>query len=508
MRHETHKPPPRDPGPWQDIRASFAALLDAAVDAIILINEKGLITDFNRAAEKMFGYSADEVRGRNVNILMPQPYRREHDGYVQRYLKTGNPRIIGIGREVVGRKSDGTEFPIELSVGEIQQAAKRGFVGIIRDITRRKQDEERLRQQEQGLQLIFQNAATAIATFDLSGQCLVSNRAWVDLLGYPEADLRRMNIRSMLHPDDPDQDLARQLQNVGFEGYRSERRLLHRDGSVVNVLLQAGIIRDANNQPMLMVVEMVDRTAAVNSMREAGELQERLTHAGRINTMGEMAAGIAHELNQPLVAIGTYANASRRLIENGSDEPGEIMGTLIKIAEQAERAGAVIRRLRTMLVHREHTLADVDCNHLIRELVPLAELDIHQHDFQLVLSLGAGLPLVKADGVQIQQVILNFIRNALDAMLETATGDEIRVVTRADGEGYVEIAVSDCGPGIGEESARRLFEPFYTTKPQGLGMGLAICRTIVELHNGELKCQNNRFGGATFVIRLPTSRHD
>jgi len=368
----------------------FNALLDAAVDAIILIDPHGHVTRFNPAAERMFGYREDEVVGHNVSMLMPEPYRSQHDGYIHRYASTGQRRIIGIGREVEARRKDGTTFPIDLSVGEFRSgdgahrrraedaATEHGFVGIIRDLTERK-------------------AQT----------------------------------------------------------------------------------------------------------REAEGLRSRLTHVGRLGTLGEMVSGIAHEVNQPLTAIANYASACRRMAQAGTLSGEELTSTLEKIGAQAERAGQVIRGLRALVRRHDEIREPLDCNRLIRDVSKLVEFEARAAGYRLVLDLAEPLPAVSGDAVQIQQVVLNLIRNGLDAMLERAHGDSIVIETLA-ANGFVEIRVTDSGPGIPPAALERLFEPFFTTKAQGIGLGLSICKSIVTAHRGELTVQAAPERGARFRVRLPS----
>lgn len=364
----------------------LAALLDAAVDAMILIDERGSITRFNPAAERMFGYAQAEVAGRNVSLLMPEPYRSGHDEYIKRYARTGERRIIGIGREVTGCRKDGTTFPLDLSVGEFRRAAEQpghrgehGFVGILRDLTEPKAREH-----------------------------------------------------------------------------------------------------------------------------EAEDLRTRLNHVGRLGTLGEMVSGIAHEVNQPLTVIANYASACRRLVESGGIDAAELGSTLEKIGAQAERAGQVIRGLRALVRRRDEVRARLDCAPLVREVSRLVDFEARQAGFRLELDLAEGLPPVLGDAVQIQQVVLNLIRNGLDAMQERATGDTIEVSAAAR-EGAVEITVTDCGPGLAPEMEEHLFEPFFTTKPQGIGLGLSICKSIVAAHGGELSAGRAPAGGACFRLRLPVA---
>jgi two-component system sensor kinase FixL len=393
--------PGTTPPPTAEDRLS--ALLNAAVDAIVLIDPRGRISRFNRAAERLFGYVAAEVLGQNVSMLMPEPYHGEHDGYLERYSATSRPRIIGIGREVVARRKDGSTFPIDLSVGEFRRPAaeggepsgdegEHGFVGILRDITARKLQEQQLR------------------------------------------------------------DTAEELRQA---------------------------------------------------FGEAEDLRARLTHAGRLGTLGEMVSGIAHEVNQPLTAIANYASACKRLLLSGHAQPEEIAEVLNKISVQAERAGQVIRGLRK-LARREDRAADrLDVNQLVGEVARLVDFEFRNAGWQLRQSLAPGLPPVSGDGVQVQQVVLNLLRNAVEAMSEATTGgDTVDLRTRTH-DGWVEITVDDCGPGIPAATAQRLFEPFFTTKPQGMGLGLSICQSIISAHGGELKHEPRESGGSRFRIRLP-----
>jgi two-component system sensor kinase FixL len=331
----------------------------------------------------MFGYAEAEVVGRNVSMLMPEPYRAQHDGYIHRYASTGERRIIGIGREVEAQRKDGSTFPIELSVGEFMTTGEllpggqHGFVGLIRDLTERK-------------------AQT----------------------------------------------------------------------------------------------------------REAESLRERLAHVGRLGTLGEMVSGIAHEVNQPLTAISNYASACRRMVQAGTIGGEELAGTLDKIGAQAERAGQVIRGLRALVRRRDEQREPLDLNRLIRDVIKLVEFEVRQAGYRLVLELSEPLPVTLGDAVQIQQVVLNLVRNGLDAMLERPGGDTIRIETAVEA-GAVEIRVTDSGPGLPAAAQQRLFEPFFTTKPQGIGLGLSICKSIINAHRGELHGETAPGGGARFRVRLP-----
>jgi two-component system sensor kinase FixL len=358
----------------------LCALLDAAVDGIIIIDHLGLIRSFNRAAERLFGFSSKEVVGRNVSILMNDEDQKAHDGYLARYLETRAPRIIGKGRDVTVRRKDGSLFPAHLSVGVIAGEDPPRFVGFVHDITQS----------------------------------------------------RRMET-------------------------------------------------------------------------ESHQLQERLTHVSRLATVGEMASGIAHELNQPLAAMATYAHACDRLLALPEPDIEEVRSALRLIADQAVRAGDIIRRMRSLARSDESARVPVNINTLIEELSTLINSDAKAHGVQFRQELAPALPPVCANGAQIQQVVVNLVRNALEALAperKAPPRSEVVVATRRTPEGHVEISISDNGPGVSAALVDRIFDPFCTTKATGTGLGLAISRTIIAAHDGTLEYEPNEPTGAHFKVRL------
>ena len=355
------------------------ALLDAAVDAIIVIDSHGHIETFNQAAEQTFGFSATEILGKNVSLLMPEPDRSAHDGYLRRYNLTGEARIIGIGREVQAQRRDGTVFPASLAVGRVAGTEPARFVGFIRDIS-----------------------------------------------------------------------------------------------------------------------------ARVAAERAAAQAQERLTHVARLSTLGEMAAGLAHEINQPLAAITNYAQACQRLLDKGEAlDAADIRDSLVEIGRQALRAGEVIRRLRSFVAKREVRREPIRCNQLLEDVVSLARPDLRANDVRLKLEVAPGLPDVMADAVQLQQVLINLFRNAIDATLQNGATQREITLRALSTPGGVEISVNDHGPGLEPGALAKLFNPFFTTKPHGTGLGLAISRTIVQAHGGTLAHREEPGGGACFHFTLP-----
>ena len=357
--------------------AHLQSILDTVPEAMIVIDERGIMHSFSSAAERLFGCRAAEVIGRNVSILMPSPYSENHDGYLHRYLNTGERRIIGIGRVVVGQRKDGSTFPMELAVGEMKSGDQRFFTGFIRDLTERQQTEARLQ-----------------------------------------------------------------------------------------------------------------------------DLQSELVHISRLTAMGEMASTLAHELNQPLSAIANYLKGSRRLLEGANDEKSAAMrDALDKAADQAMRAGHIIRRLRDFVSRGESERRVENITKLVEEASALALVGVKDLGIRVQFQFNPESDLVIADRVQIQQVLLNLIRNAMDAMETSPTRDLVVTIAPAEG-GQVRISVADSGSGIAPEIAEQLFQPFITTKRHGMGVGLSISRAIVEAHNGRIWVEPNPTGGTIFHFTL------
>jgi len=357
--------------------AHLQSVLDTVPDAMVVIDTRGIMQSFSTTAERLFGYRASEAVGQNVSILMPQPYRGHHDVYLSRYMATGERRIIGVGRLVVGQRKDGSTFPMELAVGEMRSGDRRFFTGFVRDLTERQQTQQRLQ-----------------------------------------------------------------------------------------------------------------------------DLQSELIFMSRFTALGEMASTLAHELNQPLTAATSFLNGARKFLDSGkpSDIPTARDG-IESAAEQMLRAGQIIKRLREFVARGETDRQPENLVKLIEEASALALVGAKETGTQVSFSFDPAIGFVLVDRIQIQQVILNLVRNAIEAMQEVERR-ELEVSTRWIDLETVEIAVRDTGPGIAPEVAENLFQPFMTTKPQGMGVGLSISRTIVEAHGGRLWAEPNPGGGTIFHLTL------
>jgi two-component system sensor kinase FixL len=283
-------------------------------------------------------------------------------------------------------------------------------------------------------------------------------------------------------------------------------RIIHPDGSLRYVHHIAQVTRSPDGTVLRQVGTLHDITDRRRAEDEARQMQDRIAHFGRISTMGEMAAGIAHEVNQPLTAIATYAQACQRLIASVGYSQDEVAAALDHIGAQALRAGEVIRRLRSFVKNREVHRELIEANRLLEDVQMLAQTDAHHHGVRMLLEPSLSAPLVQADAVQIQQVILNLVRNSIDAMAEVPEPRrEIMLRIQVDGEGDVEFMVADRGTGVDAGAMAELFNPFFTTKPGGTGLGLSISRSIVRAHGGKLWCTVNPGGGARFFFTLPAA---
>ncbi len=362
----------------RDANARLISILNAAVDALVIIDQHGKIELVNAATEMMFLYTREELIGQNVNLLMPSHFKDKHNQYISSYIASRKPKVIGKGRMLQATKSDGSEFPVFISVGEVQASSHTQFVGIIRDIS--------------------------------------------------------LEEKSRI---------------------------------------------------------------------EIQEIRDKLAHVSGLNSMGELAAGIAHEINQPLSAISSYAQASKRMILSPeSDNKELVISALDKICNQAIRANEVINHLRSLVKKRVAQRQNVLLNTLINETVSLAKVDTRILDHDIILDLTSSKPPeLNVDPIQIQQVLLNFIRNAIDAM-EDSKGMPLTIRSHWLSDEVVEVSVIDSGHGMDANMSDNVFTPFFTTKETGMGMGLAISQTIIHAHGGRIYCKPNVPKGSIFSFSL------
>jgi two-component system sensor kinase FixL len=491
--------------------ALFRTLIATAVDGIIVIDATGKVGIYNAACERLFGYPPEAVVGQNVKMLMPEPYHEEHDGYLANYRKTAERRIIGIGREVVGRRQDGSTFPMYLSVGEGTLDAEKIYVGIIHDLTSYQEAESGLREREARLRSILETVPDAVVAIDENGIIESFSTAAARLFGYEAAEVIGQNVKILMpspYHDEHDGYIAR-YKATGEKRVIGTGRVVvgrRRDGTTFPMELSVGETWIGRRRFFTGFVR--DITEHQGAKQRLQELQSELLHVSRLSAMGQMASTLAHELNQPLSAIANYVKASHRMLEMiDSPHRARIQETMAKASDQTIRAGEIIRRLRNFVEKRQTTRTWENLNKVVEEALALGLIGTAEANVKVRAMLDPVLPPIAVDKVQIQQVLINLIRNAMEAMQATPTR-VLTITTRPDDDEFVQVAVADTGPGLSEEVAAKLFQPFVTTKKAGMGVGLTICRSIIEGHGGRIWATANETGGMTFRFRLSSRKPD
>ena len=490
------------------------ALLEATFDAVVIMDDRGRIVAFNRSAEEMFGYRAADAIGRNVNMLMTTADRLAHDDHVRRHLAGGESRVLGRGRDVRVRHRDGSEFTVFLMVGRIPDTDPPQFVGYLHDTSLRRKALATLEQERQLNRLYLDLAQVMLVATDRAGVVRLVNQRAIRVLKKPEAAIVHSNwIDNCVAPEDRPAARAafRALLMSGDDEPQScDYHVRASDGEDRFITWRGVALRDADGVATGAMLSGEDITEQRRAESEAHKALERMNSVSRLATMGEMAAGISHELNQPLAAIANYAQACVRMLRMPSADIPEVSGALEQISGQALRAGEIIRRIRSLVRNEDVRRESQHINDLIREVHSLLATDARVHDGQLALDLADGLPRVTVDGVQIQQVLMNLVHNAFEAEAADAERGadrrspfEVRIATRRTEEGDVEVSVSDLGPGLAGDMEQKIFEPFFTTKATGTGLGLAISRSIIKAHEARLGYRANQPHGACFYFVLP-----
>lgn len=485
------------------------ALMEAAVDAVIVIDHRGRMQAVNEATCRTFGYRTDELLGHNVSLLMPEPDRSRHDDYLARYHESGDARIIGIGREVIAQRRDGSLFPVRLSVGRVPDTVPPRFVGLVRDITTEHEANAALRMQRDRARAYLELNDSILLELDADHRIREIGKRAAELLGGSVPCLLGRDWIDFMSGDAERERARLLLGGAQTNGLAREREFDCADvsGQPRRILWRCIALRASNGERVGWLCSGADVTARVQAEQQTHRAKDKLTQVARLATVGEMAAGVAHEINQPLTAITTYARACERYLAMAEPDLLEVSEALREITAEGLRAGDIIRRLRQMVrLDAPDTRARVDVNSLIEELRSLLETDAREHGARLRIELSPRLPAIHANGLHVQQVILNLARNGFEALAGAEPEHRtVTVRTTAGRDRRVEIHVEDNGPGIDPSIAERLFEPFSTTKHTGTGLGLAMSRTIVQSHGGTITAGQLNPHGTRFAIRLPAA---
>ncbi len=381
------------------------------------------------------------------------------------------------------------------------------------ELVRELQISERgLRESEARMSLAVDAADFGIWTRDLLSDEIWASEKWRQLFGFePSVPVQFTSILTRLHPDDRGVlerthalAIARAAADANRGRYHSEYRLLLPDGAVRWISSLGRVEVDAARQPVLIRSACRDVTEHKRVEQETQQLRHEIAHAGRVSTMGQLASGLAHEINQPLAAILRNAEAAELFLQAPSPDLDEVRAILTDIRLDDERAGNVIDRMRNLLSRRTLATERLDVGSLVGDVAALVRVDAATRHVKLDVDVAYDLPRILGDRVQLQQVLLNLILNGMDALNGARPEDRyVRVTAGLDNSGMVELAVADGGAGITPARLGQIFEPFFTTKSNGMGMGLAISRTIIEAHRGQLWAENQDGGGAVFRCTLP-----
>ena len=483
-----------------------AAIVDSALDCIVTIDHEGCITEFNPPAEHTFGYRRHEVLGKHLaDVIIPPSLREKHRQGFARYLATGEARVLGKRIEMTAVRADGSEFPVELAIARIPLEGPPSFTGYLRDITERKRAEQALRRSE----AFLAEAQHLSHTGSFSWRVATDEITWSEQLyriyeleiGVP---VTLELIRTRVHPEDLTlYERMVEEARVGGNDFEWQYRLLMPDHSIKYMHALAQSTRDQDGQ-LEYIAAVQDVTARRLAEEARDKARSELAHVARVMSLGTLAASIAHEVNQPLSGIITNASTCLRML---AADPPNVEGareTARRTIRDGNRASEVITRLRTLFGKKEATHEPVDLNDAARDVLALSLSELQKNRAILRPELADDLPLVTGDRVQLQQVILNLLRNASDAMSTIHDRPrDLLIRTEPDDNDRVRLSVSDVGIGFEPQAADRLFEAFYTTKNEGMGIGLSVSRSIIERHHGRLWATPNNGPGVTFSFSIP-----
>ena len=485
-----------------------SAIVDSALDCIVTIDHEGCITEFNPAAARTFGYRREEVVGKHLaEVIIPPSLREKHRWGLARYLTTGEPQVLGRHIEMTAVRADGSEFPVELAITRIPLDGPPSFTGYLRDITARKRADQNLRASELSLRQLTETIPEMLWSATLEGAVDYCNTRVLDYTGFSAEEIMGSGWRALLHPDDVDETVQAWMSCVASGApYRVEVRMFHAADRTYRWCVTSALpLRDERGNILRWHGTVVDMQDWKRAQEELRSTQAELAHMMRVMTMGELSASIAHELNQPLAAIMTNGQTSLRWLAQPTPDVEKTRELTKRIVADARRASEIIDHVRAMAIRRAPQQTRLSLGDLIEESMVFLRPEFQLRGVYVSLDLAPELPQVVGDRIQLQQVIVNLAINAVQAMAQSGSR-KILVRSMLSAPDTVCCAVEDSGPGINPRNLPRLFESFFTTKDTGMGMGLPICRSIIEAHEGHIRADNeSALGGARFSFALPAN---
>jgi PAS domain S-box-containing protein len=478
----------------------FRLAVEAAPSGMIMVDSEGRIILLNAHTEKLLGYGRDELIGQKVEMLVAERFRAKHSGLRDGYITQPTIRPMGVGRDLVALRKDGSQFPVEIGLSPIATDQGTMVLAAIVDITERKQSEEARK-----LRLILKTALDAVVVMTSDGIVADWNDPAVSIFGWLRDEAVGRTMADLIIPE-----RYREAHKNGLQRY-----LRTRQGNALSRRIElSGLKKNGEEFPVELSISAIqdgERILFVGCLRDMTEhhaLRLARTEVARVTqrmAMDEMAASIVHEINQPLAAIASNANAALRLLTRTAPKLDEVRDALNDVIADSHRASEVIGGIQSLFKKENQTKARQDVNKLIREVLTLVGSDTQAQHISVRAELSEELPKVPANLGQLRQVILNLITNAIDAMSTIVDHPRVlRLKTEAHEPGYLLITVEDTGIGINPENMNRIFDPFFTTKSHGMGMGLSICRSIVENHGGRLSASLGPCHGSIFQVFLPT----
>lgn len=495
----------------QELRQSEvrnSAIVESALDCIVTIDHAGHITEFNPAASRTFGYRREEVVGKLLaDVIIPPSLREKHRLGLERYLTTGGSLLLGKHVEMMAVRADGGEFPVELAITRVPLDGPPSFTGHLRDITARKKADHNLRVSELSLRQLTETIPEMLWSASPEGAIDYCNNRVLDYTGFSAQEIMGNGWTRLLHPDDVDGTVRTWISCVtSGTSYRVEVRMFRAADRTYRWCVTSALpLFDERGRILRWHGTVVDMHDWKQAQEELHNAQAELAHMTRVMTIGELTTSIAHELNQPLASIIANGQTSLRWLSRPTPGVKKSQELIKRVVAEAQRANEIIDRIRGMAIRRAPQYILLSLGEVIEESMVFLRHEFQLRGISVSLDLVPSVPLVTGDRTQLQQVIVNLAINAVQAMKQSG-GRNLLVRTSLVDPDMVCCAIEDSGPGIDPKIRSRLFDSFFTTKDTGMGMGLSICRSIIEAHEGHIRADNDSaMGGARVSFTLPAN---